>query len=283
VVLAFTRRQFVQWLLEAPPARALLEEPTHRQMLAPHLLRVAVPVRGLDRRLDGLRVGLLSDVHVGITLGVDHLARAVDLLRANPPEILAVTGDLVDDPAFAPACFATLARAPAPHGRFFVMGNHDNWGGREETLAAARGQPGVTTLVGQEVDLRVQGARLHVCGIDYPPHATRWNLGAAVDPALVAQATRHVAEADFRLALVHHPANFDAVADRGVEVTLAGHTHGGQVRGVGTWVTALTFPYVHGLYPRGDRRLYVSGGTGHWWPTRIGIPAEVTLLTLVRV
>jgi predicted MPP superfamily phosphohydrolase len=82
---------------------------------------------------------------------------------------------------------------------------------------------------------------------------------------------------------VHHPDNFDVIASRNVELTLAGHTHGGQVAPLGPFMKDRLFKYVRGLYQKEQSHLYVSGGTGHWFPVRWGVPAEVTELTLRRV
>jgi predicted MPP superfamily phosphohydrolase len=85
------------------------------------------------------------------------------------------------------------------------------------------------------------------------------------------------------LCLAHHPDFFPFAADRGALLTLSGHTHGGQISILGINPCAFVFQYILGWYKRGDAQLYVSGGTGHWIPFRIGVPTEVTILTLRAV
>jgi predicted MPP superfamily phosphohydrolase len=82
------------------------------------------------------------------------------------------------------------------------------------------------------------------------------------------------------LCLSHHPDFFPIASQRGARLTISGHTHGGQVAGIGSALAHLFFKHVLGWYGDGDNKLYVSGGTGHWLPFRIGVPAEVTVLTL---
>lgn len=286
-------------LLTAPALRRFFSEqnPGGVEMLEPRLTRVNVPVAGLDRRLDGMRIGQISDAHIGAFLGLDHLEAAVAPFLKDPPDVMTVTGDLLDDARLMPACLDIIARIPARYGRFFIMGNHENYSGRDEAMHAARSHAGFTSLINEETLITVQGTRIHVSGIDYPPGKqptkVKWQTSPVPHPVYlrqfpdivrdVARSTVRVGEADFRLSLAHHPDNFDEIRKHGVELTLSGHTHGGQVAPVGTHLARSVFKYNHGLYREGRSHVYVNGGTGHWWPLRIGVPAEVTELTLRRV
>lgn len=280
--MVWSRRELLQAAIGSPPVAAALREMEASTGLVPTLKRVNVPVPGLDRRLDGMRIGQISDTHIGAFLGVDHLQRAIRLLDRERPHIFTMTGDLLDDVTVGPACFDLLSRAHAPYGRFFIMGNHDNRAGRDEMVVLARRQQGLTTLINEELDVDVQGARFHVSGVDYPHGVSNWAYKDHISNAFVKTATERGDDGDFRLCLVHHPDNFDAIAERKIELTLSGHTHGGQVAPLKMF-TASMFKYVLGMYRQDQSNLYVSGGTGHWLPVRVGVPAEVTLLTLRRV
>ncbi|MEW5848606.1 MAG: metallophosphoesterase [Myxococcota bacterium] len=298
-MFALTRREMIEALFGAPALRRLLQEggPGDARMLEPTLARINVPVAGLDRRLDGMRIGQISDAHIGAFLGLDHLERAVAPFLADPPDIMTVTGDLLDDASLMPACLEIVSRIKAPYGRFIIMGNHENYAGRDDVLKAMRPHAGFTSLLNEETLVRVQGAVVHVSGLDYPPGKQptkiRWITTPLPHPVYlrefpnivedVGRSTQKVDSADFRLSLAHHPDNFEEIRKRGVELTLSGHTHGGQVAPVGTYFARAVFKYNHGLYREGNSHVYVNGGTGHWWPLRIGIPAEVTELTLRRV
>jgi predicted MPP superfamily phosphohydrolase len=283
--MLFSRRQFFQALVSLPPVKAAMGEMETSRTLHPTLIKVTLPIKGLDRRLDGMRIGQISDVHVGIALPPQHLLDAVRLFDANPPDLLAVTGDLLDDAAVAPACFQLLQRVKAPYGTFFILGNHDIGAGRKAVLDVACNTQGITTLLNQELDVTVQGARFHVSGVDCANVRGDWDLTAPQYAEYIHQSTQRSDDGDFRLCLVHHPDNFDEIARKRVELTLAGHTHGGQVAPLSGLMSA-RFKYMLGHYQHTqhpDSHLYVSGGTGHWFPLRVGVPAEVTELTLRRV
>ncbi|MEW5847277.1 MAG: metallophosphoesterase [Myxococcota bacterium] len=277
-----TKRELFALVLANTPLRTLAEDDDNQRNLHPALHKVTVPVRGLDRRLHGMRIGQISDVHVGAVLGVDHLEKALRAFGRYPPDLLAVTGDLLDDASQASACFELLSRVRSPYGRFFVMGNHDNYAGRDKVLRAARSHAAPTTLVNQGELVDVQGARFLVGGVDYPNIRARFKNLLHVHERNVGAALQRAPDADFRLCLVHHPDCFDVARTRGAELTLSGHTHGGQVAPLGPFMANRIFNYVLGHYVAGDSHLYVNGGTGHWFPLRVGVPAEVTELTLVR-
>jgi hypothetical protein len=286
------------WLLDKGPFRSLSEAngTAPGDFTVPTLFRVNVPVRGLDRRLDGLRVGQLSDVHLGPFQRLEYLERALRLFGRHPPEILAVTGDLLDREDWTVPALDIISRVRAPLGRFYVMGNHENYAGRQEIMAAARAHRGVRFLWRESVEVRVGGARVRVLGMDYPPGNQPMEFFFRRRPIPhffyqrrfpdadreVTEVTQGTEDADFRLCLVHHPDYFDQLRHLPVELTLAGHTHGGQVDPVGTFFARAAFRYVLGHYESGGRHLYVNGGTGHNFPVRVNVHAEVTELTLRR-
>ncbi|MEW5854880.1 MAG: metallophosphoesterase [Myxococcota bacterium] len=249
----------------------------------PVLQRVSIPVRGLDRRLDGMRIAQLSDVHIGMVLPLEYLRGVVALLERDPPEMLTVTGDLLDDPTLSRGCFDIMSRVRAPHGHYYVLGNHENFRERERIVEVARRHPHFKVLINESLPVRVQGALVNVSGVDFPVGQRASAPRDEQNAAFVAQALLHCEDADFRLCLAHHPDDFDEIRRRGVELTLSGHTHGGQIAPVGPWVSHRLFKYVRGLYRETDSHLYVSTGTGHTLPVRVGVPTEVTVLTLHRV
>lgn len=264
------------------PLRSWAQKATGDDLPPPETRHVRVVVPGLDHRLDGLRIGQLSDVHVGATLTTQFLADTVARWKKRPPDILAVTGDLLDDADAAPACMDILSTVKAPWGRFYSLGNHENFSGREEIVRAARAAPGMQLLVGECSLVKVDGAVMHVSGVDYPVGQSATAARDEANAACVAAATTHCEDADFRLCLSHHPDDFDEIAARRVELTLSGHTHGGQVAPLGTWMINRLFKYPRGHYQQGKSHLYVSAGTGGSFPYRSGMPAEVTEITLHR-
>ena len=228
--------------------------------------------------LDGLRVGVLTDLHAGMPhVGLDAVERAAETLAAERPDVVCLLGDFIDRralfarPVDTVALISRLAPlAAAPRGVFAVLGNHDWYGGARQT-ADALVDEGVTVL---EDSAAPVGDGLWLAGVgDYRIR------GARVDRALMP-----VPEGAPVLLLSHDPDAFPDVPER-VSLTLAGHTHGGQVA-----IPGLRRPfvpsrygerYVHGHKVERDRHLYVSSGIGtSGLPLRFLRPPEVVNLTL---
>lgn len=254
------------------------------------VLQVEIPVPGLPKELDGFRIGQISDVHVGPFIGTDHLREAVEAMNAAGCDLQVMTGDLIDDLDQLDATMEALEACTARHGMLAVLGNHEIWQGEQRVLAAyeesaARG--GVRLLLDENLLLDHEGARLRVVGVDYPMHrGGRHRLPPGERQALMERSAERAfagvgeGEGETVLCLTHHPDFFQIAAGRGAHLTLAGHTHGGQVALLGVPLFRRAYEFMLGGYRLGDAALWVSGGTGHWFPWRLGVPAEVTILTL---
>jgi hypothetical protein len=250
------------------------------------VLEVEVPIRGLPAALDGFRIGQITDVHVGPFIDTDYLHRAVLAMNAAKVDLQVMTGDLIDDTDQLPETMAALSECRAPHGMLCVLGNHEHWRGIRPILEAyaeteRRGAP-VRLLVDSSLAFEHAGQRIRVVGVDYP-------IGRGPGHGVKAERWARSAEVAFRdavpdqelvLCLSHHPDFFPYAAEKGARLTLAGHTHGGQVAFFGIPLFGFAFEFMLGRFRRKDSHLYVSGGTGHWMPFRLGVPPEVTLLTL---
>jgi uncharacterized protein len=244
-----------------------------------------VRLRELPAALDGFRIGQITDVHVGPFITTDYLRASVEAMNAAGVHLQVMTGDLIDDLDQVDGTMEALAACRAPHGMLAILGNHEYWRGAEPILegyAAVAKRAPVRLLVDESQVIEHGGERLRVVGVDYPM--------ARRNPLLRAQQMRRSAEAAFQgvspgevvLCLTHHPSFFPLAAERGAHLTLAGHTHGGQVAFFGVPLFWFAFDFMLGRYKQRDSHLYVSGGTGHWLPFRIGVPPEVTILTLRR-
>jgi hypothetical protein len=244
-----------------------------------------VHVRGLPSTLDGLRIANLGDVHVGRFVVPADLARAVDLVDARGVDLLAVTGDLIDDLRLIEPTLDALERGRT-RPVLAILGNHDKAHESAVVTAMRRRAFRLTLLVNGSVVIRHRGGSVRVVGADYPLDARGGHVlpPAQQDAAMRAFAARAFAGAtpgETIIALSHHPEFFRIAAARGAALTLASHTHGGHVR-VGGRPLIDAFDYMHGPYRRGDAHLDVSAGVGQWLPLRIGVPREIVIVTLRR-
>lgn len=238
-----------------------------------------IEVPGLPEALDGFRVGQLTDVHIGPFVSTDDLREAVRALDEAGVHLQVTTGDLIDDLDQIDDTVAALASTRARHGAMAILGNHEHWQGASRVIRGFSRSP-VRLLIDENVTVEHEGGKLCVVGVDYPMR----HRGPR------SEVMRRSAEKAFSgaepgapvLCLSHHPDFFPVAAERGAALTLAGHTHGGQVKLFGVPAFFFAFEHILGRYRRGDSHLYVSGGTGHWMPFRLGVPTEVTVLTLRR-
>lgn len=242
------------------------------------VVEVDVPIEGLPPQAEGFRIVQLSDIHVGPTIRGDYLEAVVEAANALQPDLVAVTGDLVD--GYVDELrehVAPLRRLRARHGAFFVTGNHEYyWDG--PAWCAEVDRLGLTVLDNTHRVIEHEGARLLVAGV------TDIQAGSRIpehrsDPA-AARAGAPTCDVDILLA--HQPRSIFAAARARYHLQLSGHTHGGQYFPMNLLVH-LVQPYVSGLHRHQDTQIYVSRGTGYWGPPmRLGAPHEITLLRLVR-
>ncbi len=244
----------------------------------PRIMDVTVPIRSLPPALWGFVIAQISDVHVGPTIKRGFVAAVVDRVNRLQPDMVAVTGDMVDGSVeHLGVHMAPLADLRSRHGSFFVTGNHEYYSG-EAAWSREMTRLGLTVLKNRHVVVDHDGAAVVIAGVtDWSAH--HFNAAQRSDPA----AALHGAPADAgaKILLAHQPRSAPAAATAGFDLQLSGHTHGGQF-----WPWNLLLrcfePFTQGLYRLQTLMLYVSRGTGYWGPpTRFGVPAEITRLRLV--
>ena len=244
---------------------------------------VHVELPNLPSEFDGLRVAQLSDLHIGPHTPRRFLAWVVETTRSMSPDLIAVTGDLIDDRAEDVAVYArALGALDAPLGVFLIPGNHDVYAGWEEVERGLRAARVGTVLVNDVAMIRRDGEQIALVGTGDPAGGHRGSARAAPD---IERALARVPSDTTVVALAHNPALWPALAERGVAVTLSGHTHWGQFalprHG---WSLASPFlEHAMGAHVDRDSALYISPGTGYWGiPFRLGASPEITLVTLRR-
>jgi hypothetical protein len=238
-----------------------------------------IPVPDLPRDLEGLRLAQLTDIHLSPFLSVRELQQAVDMANETRPHLALVTGDLIttySDPL--DDCLNALARLKADAGVFGCMGNHEIYANSEAYTQREGARRGMRFLRQQSALLRFGSAEMNLAGVDYQRFHKPYLRGAE---ALTVPGA-------FNVLLSHNPDVFPAAVDKGFPLTIAGHTHGGQVRieilhqdlNIARFFT----PYVDGLYRGKDgASIFVSRGIGTIaLPARLGAPPEVALLRLCR-
>ena len=300
--------------------------------------RVNVPIANLPPELDGLRIAQLSDIHIGDYMPPREIARAVAMANELSPDISFVTGDFVSsegDPL--DACISELAKLRAPLGVWGCNGNHEIYAGVEDEAARLFQLHGMQLLRARNQVIEHNGGRFNLIGVDY--QRDHMVSGERTGPML--EEIAHLVRRDMpNILLSHNPNSFPRAAELGIELSLAGHTHGGQVKveivDHNISPARLISPFVAGLFllpmapsdgsgrssvvglqssgkghgadsgvthsnaaqnatlewgTPGSRStngtskaaLYVTRGLGTFgFPVRLGVPPEITLLTLRR-
>lgn len=247
---------------------------------------VVVKIPGLPRALDGFSIAQLSDVHIGVYTGDPELAIAEELLRKAKPDLIVLTGDLLDnDPRLAPQLGRFVRRLPglAREGVVAISGNHDYFAGVEEMAAAVTGGGGRMLRNSAHV-IGGPGSGFALLGVD-DVWARREGAGPDLERAVRAlpRLNGRVAPAlDLpRILLCHNPSFFAESAGQ-VALQLSGHTHGGQINlGIRPADYVLPGGWVAGRYDQNGSVLYVNRGFGTVGPpARVFAPPEVTRIVL---
>ncbi len=246
-------------------------------MAVPKVRQIEVNMAGLPAAFDGYRVLQLTDIHASRLLTGDWVRRVVAESNALKPDLIVITGDLIDGTVAARRDdFRPLGELQAPDGVIAITGNHEYYAQYREWMQAFRALH-MQVLENSHTQVRRGDAAITIAGVT-DPVAARYGLPlpdldaalAGADPAAPV------------ILLDHRPRNAREAAQRGVQLQLSGHTHGGQIIGMDQLVKRANGGYVSGRYAVNDMTLYVSNGAGLWagFPARIGVPSEITLITL---
>jgi predicted MPP superfamily phosphohydrolase len=240
----------------------------------------------LPRAFDGFRICQLSDIHIGPYMPMEEIRKYVAIANAQKADIVVLTGDFVTfDPGTQGPVVDALRGLRAPFGVYGSLGNHDAWAGVEDSITTLFQQAGVRILRGANVALAHQGESLNLIGVDFqsprrfgPSPAVRNLLG---DIAGLVDRNR------VNILLSHNPDTFDRAAELGIDLSMAGHTHGGQaaLEFISPEIapSRLVTPYVAGLFQKPGGQLYVNRGIGTIFiPIRLGAPPELTVYHLTR-
>ncbi|MDQ7907079.1 metallophosphoesterase [Phytohabitans sp. ZYX-F-186] len=236
----------------------------------PQLDRVTIPLARLPRTMDGLRIALVSDIHLGPLRGRAHTERIVQMINDMDADVVAVVGDLVDGSVEElGVAAAPLERLRSRRGAYFVTGNHEYFSGYQQWVDEVA-RLGLRPLRNER--LEIEG--LDLAGVndlageahqDGPDFAKTFDGRDPSRPVVL---------------LAHQPVQAREAAKYGVDLQLSGHTHGGQMV---PWslMVRLEQPVVSGLGTVDGTKVYVTNGAGFWGPpVRVGAPPQVTLVEL---
>lgn len=243
------------------------------------LSEVPIPIPNLPKDLEGLRIVQITDIHLSPFLSEREFAMAIDMANETRANLALVTGDLITRPGDPlDACLRQLARLRADSGVLGCLGNHEIYARVENYVTEQGRRIGIDFLRHQARQLRFGNATINFAGVDYQRMNSHYLKGT--EQLIVPGAVN--------IMLSHNPDVFPVAASQGYALTIAGHTHGGQVDveilhqhlNVARYFT----PFVQGLYRRGNSSVYVSNGLGTIGvPVRLGAPPEVSVLRLCAI
>ena len=250
--------------------------------------RQPIVISKLPSAFHGFRIAQLSDIHIGPFMSEDEIRKYVEMANELKPDMVALTGDFVTwDGSTAPAVVKALSGLKAPFGVYGCLGNHDAWSDAEGLITDLFAKAGVRILR-QEQHLITHGADgLNLMGIDF---ANSRGMSAGVghlSSRNLEGVENLMAQDRVNILLSHNPETFDRAAQLGIDLSLAGHTHGGQLAlefiSPELAPTRIVTPYVAGHFQKTGGQLYVNRGIGTIAaPMRVGAPPEITVYELYR-
>ena len=255
--------------------------------------RIEIPVANLPDALDGMKIAQLSDIHLSGYISRDDVRRAVYMANDLSADLSVVTGDFItgaSDPLAE--CIEEIRKLAAPLGIYGCNGNHEIYAKAEDDAERLFSQAGMKLLRKENALISFRGAQLNLIGVDYQ----RERGPGGIKIQTLAGVEKLVRRDMPNILLSHNPNSFNRAAELGIELSLAGHTHGGQVQveildhrlSPARFITN----YIAGLYSRplglhGNEQaaksshLYVNRGLGTVGaPVRLGVPPEITQITL---
>jgi hypothetical protein len=252
-------------------------EISHRRIKIPRLPRV----------FEGFRIAQLSDIHIGPFMPAKEIRRYVGIANGLKPELVALTGDFVTwDASTQSAVVEALGGVKAPFGVYGCLGNHEMWTKVEDSITRLFALQGIRMLRSERALIMSGGEFINLLGVDYQTRSPMGPRGQRLVREYLQGVDRLLAPGTANILLSHNPNAFDRAAEYGIDLTLAGHTHGGQVTlefiHPDLSPSRLITPYVRGGFEKPGGQLYVNRGIGTIGvPIRFDAPPEITIFELV--
>jgi predicted MPP superfamily phosphohydrolase len=277
------RRRFLRNAAAVFPAVALTSSVAG---LSDSFSKIRVPVRripiaNLPDTLVGFKIAHLSDSHLGIYVGLSELEQAVEIIKLQQPDLALVTGDIADHLDILSDAIEIISSLEPPHGIYASVGNHEYYRGIKRVRQIFETAP-FPLLINENRLIEIGSTTVAIGGAD-DPRLMRGDSSQFLHDAIEATMGSMPSQS-FKILMSHRPPGFNHAANMGIDLVLAGHTHGGQLGLFGRSLFEGVIPdtYLWGIYRRGRTTLHTSGGMGHWLPFRLGCPAEAPILILEK-
>jgi len=248
--------------------------------------RIKIP--RLPRAFEGFRIAHLSDFHIGPFMTGEEIRRYVGIANGLKPDLAALTGDFVTwDASTQYEVVDALAGVKAPFGVYGSLGNHEMWAGVENSITRLFALRGIRILRDEQAWIKCGGEAINLLGVDYQSRSPMGPRGQRLVREYLEGVDRLMAPGTANVLLSHNPNTFDRAAEYGIDLSLAGHTHGGQVTlefiSPDLSPSRLITPYVRGWFEKAGGQLYVNRGIGTIGvPIRFDAPPEITVFELTR-
>lgn len=238
--------------------------------------------KNLAPALNGLKIFHLSDLHLGYYYQLDDLERLLTEVENQTFDLVLITGDIADDLNQLTDALKLIDQLKSAHPKFVSLGNHEYFRGLKEVRQRIDASP-IPLLLNSHHVIRLKETNLVVAGAD-DPMIMRSDITRFLDNT-VKLAVAEAPEQSFRILLSHRPRALDVAGSHKIDLVLAGHTNGGQMglNNRSIFENIVTEPYLWGKYSKGASQLYTSSGVGHWFPFRLGCPAEAPVIVLKKV
>lgn len=237
--------------------------------------RLEISLQKLPAEMDGFTLVQLSDLHYGMLTENGKLSRVVERVNELKPDLIVITGDLVDEGvSHMEEMAGPLKRLKSRYGVLAVTGNHEYYAGVNRAVAIME-SAGIEVL---RNEMKVLPCGLQILGVDDPTGSRHMGEPAGDLGKQLSRLDRQKPS----VLLYHQPIHFEKAASLGVGLQLSGHNHGGQLYPI-IYISRMIYPRIPGLHQIGESKMYVSRGAGTWGPPmRLGSPPEIVHITLRR-
>lgn len=242
----------------------------------------------LPKEFHGFRIVQLSDFHIGPFMTSSDIRHVVEMTNALKPDLIVLTGDFITwDPDTQEAAVESVSGLKAPLGIYGCLGNHEMITGTEASITALFAQNNVRILRQERAPIQVGKECLNLIGVDYEYRKHHAPYGHHLVQQYLESVKPLMVPDQVNILLSHNPNTFDRAAELGIDLSLSGHTHGGQIAlnfiSPDLSLARLMTPYVKGHFQKPGGQLYVNRGIGTIGiPIRFDAPPEITMFELVR-